>query len=702
MKAHNLDVLGYLKLEFTPTEPNHAVRLQDLAGVGSAKQPIFVTDVIPSSTGNVGSKQYIAGTVPVNRVLTNCVSDTPNVRIYFLADGGNTYSPTVTIDGSPAQFIEEVPGDKRLFQGYSNVTVAASRDVEVVSSTGSTYVVHITVEANGPQMSTLVIGSIPAGQTAVKAGDSVAVSGKVSNDAVTVTIKDYGAASSGAIVLGALNSGGVGFKTFSGTFVSSSRTGTLAIQASAANQLGTPGNTLTSSTTVLMDQVVPVISTPVLTYNNGKTALGLNDTATITFTITNQTSQTFAFSYGTFTGTSTQYLASRTLTVTSAITSSSGGVTITAARASNGSSATKTANVAIMSVAPTGTIEVLNGVSVIEPATAGNPNNIPEYPRLGKAPINITGTQIDTYTTLRSSTANQSISISCSGTEYGFFVYPKALGTATFVDTSNGFPGGWDGASWPADGSFGYTYGPIEIQRNGVAYYLYRTDFAGVVGSFNVTFTNPGLTVGSTAGLPARTVYLLRSGTPGAEYEIRFVLNQNQYCVLSNSSNTPYPHTDTPPIGNWKANTLGEEIATTTARGTLIVTDANAVGKRDLEVTFTGVVMQNDAGMVATVAPFYYKIVGFKPREVTFAAFSQIAPIGCVVKTSSKVIAYYIGAPLPLTFRTDKSNVQKAFTICDSNGNVVSTGGTHIWLNDVAFAQSNTSGTLSVSIEETL
>ena len=84
--------------------------------------------------------------------------------------------------------------------------------------------------------------------------------------------------------------------------------------------------------------------------------------------------------------------------------------------------------------------------------------------------------------------------------------------------------GGWDGASWPYDGSIGFTYGPIEITRNGVQYYVYRTDFQGVSTTFDITFTNPGLTVGSTSG--DKTVHLLRSSPDGAEYDVHFILDQ--------------------------------------------------------------------------------------------------------------------------------------------------------------------------------
>ncbi len=73
--------------------------------------------------------------------------------------------------------------------------------------------------------------------------------------------------------------------------------------------------------------------------------------------------------------------------------------------------------------------------------------------------------------------------------DYGYFAHPTALGTAVFIDTSNNFQGGWDGATWPTDGSIGDVYGPLLVSRTIAGgepqdWYLYRTDFSGL-GTIN-------------------------------------------------------------------------------------------------------------------------------------------------------------------------------------------------------------------------
>lgn len=71
-----------------------------------------------------------------------------------------------------------------------------------------------------------------------------------------------------------------------------------------------------------------------------------------------------------------------------------------------------------------------------------------------------------------------------TGADYGYFAHPSSLGTATLIDQSTMFPGGWDGATWETDGNFGETTGPIEVTiDDGTGprlWKIYRTDFSGI------------------------------------------------------------------------------------------------------------------------------------------------------------------------------------------------------------------------------
>lgn len=64
---------------------------------------VYITDIVPVSSGIVGQKAYDPNTVPANAVLTEATSDNVNVRVKIFAEGGNTfYSPTVLINGVQA------------------------------------------------------------------------------------------------------------------------------------------------------------------------------------------------------------------------------------------------------------------------------------------------------------------------------------------------------------------------------------------------------------------------------------------------------------------------------------------------------------------------------------------------------------------------------------------------------------------------
>lgn len=92
--------------------------------------------------------------------------------------------------------------------------------------------------------------------------------------------------------------------------------------------------------------------------------------------------------------------------------------------------------------------------------------------------------------------SGQKFTLTAGAGEYMYFCYPATLGLAKFVDQASNFEGGFDGASWPDDGSVGEQYGPITVARTDASgttsnWYLYRSDFDGNgTMTFEVTFGN--------------------------------------------------------------------------------------------------------------------------------------------------------------------------------------------------------------------
>lgn len=682
VKAHNLEAVGSLKLSYTPSEPDHAVRLQDLQSVsGNVAFPIFITNVEPVGTGNVGDKLY-ANTIPSNQVLLSCVSDTQNVRVHFLAESGvSFYNPTITIEGEAVSHIEEYPGDKRLFRGYRDITLTESATISASSSTGATTTVEIVYAGEGPSVQTVEIDSIPAGQTAVKSGDIIQISGTVANQATSATVQNFEAASSGSVTLGPIDSAGPGLRTFSGTAVASSRTGTLRIKVIAANSLGTNGAEAISSDTVLMDQVIPSIGNATVSYPAGQTALADGQSATVSSTVTGATSVSYSYARGSVTSPSL-YAASKTVTCSQAVYDTGNNYTITAQRSSNGASAARSFSVAAAGVPATASISIVGAVNI----QVVTNSQVSDYPHFGASATAVNSeATVESLSGKSNTTANHQFTVSPTSGEYAWFAYPKALGLATFVDTSNGFSGGWDGATWPIDGTIEATTGPITVTKDGVEWYVYRTDFQGAGGTFSVTFANPGLAVGS--GGSTVTVPGLKTSPAGTDYSVRITANQ----TINVAPSLVASH------GAWQGSWA--KLSATVWERKLRVTDATQRGA----ASFSGLVLTNTALLEtnAIASGAQYGIAGFVSRVITFAAFSRIAAIGSSVHNIAKVVAKYAGTSGTLALRSDTGDAQNSFTIVNSSGQY-DPKGDHLWLSDANFAASNTSGTLQVEIEETL
>lgn len=74
---------------------------------------------------------------------------------------------------------------------------------------------------------------------------------------------------------------------------------------------------------------------------------------------------------------------------------------------------------------------------------------------------------------------DQAIDITLNEGEYGWFYIRSDVGNVRFMDLQLNVFGGWDGATWPDDGSVGETSGPYQITQasDGSVWNLFRTDF---------------------------------------------------------------------------------------------------------------------------------------------------------------------------------------------------------------------------------
>jgi hypothetical protein len=327
---------------------------------------LFFTNIAPTSSGIVGSKTYVSGTVPTNSVITNATTDTDNVTVTLYAEGGSAFfSPTITITTVPAQaggpitatLAVPTPGD-RVFTATAALTgITADTIVSAVSSTNASATCTITRAAAGPALTALTQGAYPGSQTAVKSGDTLTVTGTVANTATYAEIIAGGAAGALTVLtVGAADSAGAGFKTLTGSFTVGGGTGAQSISVRARNALGTYGTTFVSSNTRLLDQTFPTIGARTIAYPASQSALKGTETATITSTVTN-------FDTITYTGTNisiaspTTYAAGKTVTRTGGTYSFGvNNYTITANRAANNATSTASSAVSIADASPTAAV----------------------------------------------------------------------------------------------------------------------------------------------------------------------------------------------------------------------------------------------------------------------------------------------------------------------------------------------------------
>lgn len=148
---------------------------------------MFITDIVPQSSGNVGNKSYDAG-----GVLLSCTTDTYNIRVSLLAVTGPSHlKPTVRVNGVLVTIV--ATSDPIVWTGYADITITGSVSIEAVHEDGDTCVCAVTYQAAPEVVSAIFTGGYPSAQTEVKAGDVYDV--LVTSDTLMtgIEIQNYGA-----------------------------------------------------------------------------------------------------------------------------------------------------------------------------------------------------------------------------------------------------------------------------------------------------------------------------------------------------------------------------------------------------------------------------------------------------------------------------------------------------------------------------
>ena len=175
------------------------------------------------------------------------------------------------------------------------------------------------------------------------------------------------------------------------------------------------------------------------------------------------------------------------------------------------------------------------------------------------------------------------------------------------------------------------------------------------------------------------------SSTPaGTSYNVRVTASQVLNLVPTMSADLGT--FDGSFVGSGKVYTDSLLIEDSTLRGTGTFSSLSMTGLSDL----VGTSISSGSS---------YEVAGFPLRQLTVPAYSQTVAIGTSVENFNQTRFRYAGTSEWLTRRTNTSNFVKGFTITDSAGNY-DPDGDYAFITDLAFANSNSSGTLKVDIEE--
>lgn len=387
MDLHNPSVKGHAVLQQDPVQDLHAVpkRYVDQRTAGG----IFVTDIVPQGGGIVGLKEYHADTVPADYYLSKAVTNTASISVEFIAEPGvQDTALTAIIETSlgqtaiPVTNLSATPENPRVFSGSVDIMVddgEVADTLRLVSSTGAEVSVDLDILIGGPPVSSVTLGAYPGGQTAVKSGDTMTLTGVVRNDAVSIRLLNFGASGQEKTLnIGAEDSAGAGFRTFDGSFTVSNRSGDLPVRVVATNILGTDGDTFTSVDNASLDQTYPSFGSFSAAYPVGQQAIKGSETVNVDIPISNADQ----YSYSTATGLS--IADPTTYSVTKAVTRSTediqysvgnDNITVTATRTSNGAVSVQSFAVSVANSAPTAQI-VIAGGSVLRSSPGGENYNV--------------------------------------------------------------------------------------------------------------------------------------------------------------------------------------------------------------------------------------------------------------------------------------------------------------------------------------
>lgn len=314
---------------------------------------IFITDIIPTTTGNIGNKVFSSDGV----VLESCVTDTNLVTVFIIAITGHTnYMPNCTVNGIHVSLTQNP--DRPIFNGSVQLDITDKNQIIALHEDGASDTAIITMDAKPVITSATFSSSYPNSQTELKAGDIIELHVTTDIPVSLIELENYGACT--------LQSYSVSGSSFIVNAIIADRGTTLqslAAQLKVQKSTGSWSNLYTTTNKVNLNNLYPSITISSVTYPSFQGAIKNTESAIVVNTVTNfdiisYTSQTSELSISNSNSYESNKLVSR---INGTYNLSNQNLLITATRSANGAIKAVSGLVRIVNTAPT--------ISITCPAT---------------------------------------------------------------------------------------------------------------------------------------------------------------------------------------------------------------------------------------------------------------------------------------------------------------------------------------------
>jgi hypothetical protein len=315
---------------------------------------VFITDIeAQNAEKNVGGKVYSSG----GRVLDQCVSDTPEIRVHVLAITGNThFDPSVNVEGVLVTLTQNE--DQSVWTGFVDLDITGITSITATHEDGATHTTAVLTDVGAEILSAVFSGGYPNGQTELKEGDTYQLDVISDVPMTRIEISDFGAGKAQVFNFSATTSMSINVEMEDRGNTNQS----LGLKLRAMNENGSYGNEFETTSAgatngvhvVALNNQYPQITIGMIAYPSSQSAIKDSESVTVNHSVSqfdtiqydSPTNELSIANSGSFEAAKSVYRINGDYNV------STDNFRIVATRASNGAVATKTTTVQIAHANP--------------------------------------------------------------------------------------------------------------------------------------------------------------------------------------------------------------------------------------------------------------------------------------------------------------------------------------------------------------